>query len=91
MPRRNPRRNPTDDDPKDDDPNSNEDEGNTPGDASLEDPNAIGAVLRAVLDRLKRLEERLEGPRREETEQQDDGARDASTYYFSLVTRDRDV
>jgi len=48
MPRRNPRRNPTD--PGDDDPNSDGDEGNAPGDVAPEDSTGIGAVLRAVLE-----------------------------------------
>eukprot|EP00534_Pseudo-nitzschia_fraudulenta_P012686 CAMPEP_0201219246 /NCGR_PEP_ID=MMETSP0851-20130426/190982_1 /ASSEMBLY_ACC=CAM_ASM_000631 /TAXON_ID=183588 /ORGANISM="Pseudo-nitzschia fraudulenta, Strain WWA7" /LENGTH=412 /DNA_ID=CAMNT_0047508935 /DNA_START=134 /DNA_END=1369 /DNA_ORIENTATION=+ len=71
MPRRNPRRNPTDDDPGDDDPTSREDDGNAPGGAAPDNPPAIGAVLRAVLDPLVSLEERLDGPRREIVDQED--------------------
>ena len=76
MPRRNPRRNPTDNNPGDDDPKSDEDEGNAPGGVAPEDSTGLGAVLRAVLDRLTSLEERLDGPRREEADQQDDDDED---------------
>mmetsp|Transcript_18778 Transcript_18778/g.38728 ORF Transcript_18778/g.38728 Transcript_18778/m.38728 type:complete len:138 (+) Transcript_18778:878-1291(+) len=71
MPRRNPRRNPTDNNPGDDDPNSDEDEGNAPGGVAPEASTGIGAVLRAVLDPLVSLEERLDGPRREIVDQED--------------------
>ena len=76
MPRRNPRRNPTDDDPGDNDPTSREDDGNAPGGAAPENSTGIGAVLRAVLDWLVSLEERLDGPRREIVNQQDADAED---------------
>ena len=76
MPRRNPRRNPTD--PGDDDPNSDEDEGNAPGDVAPEDSTGIGAVLRAVLDRLTSLEERLDEPRRGEDVDDEDGEGDGN-------------
>jgi len=76
MPRRNPRRNPTDNNPGDDDPNSDEDEGNAPGGVAPEASTGLGVVLRAVLDWLTSLEERLDGPRSKEADQQDDDAGD---------------
>ena len=56
MPRRNPRRNPT---PGDDD---------APGDDVPDGQNDIGAVLRALLGRLRSLEERLDGPTRDDVQ-----------------------